>query len=97
MVKIRILLECEVLIEKSVPRVTVWDHCDSRGRFVDQYLTLEGCFLHTYVCQSSNEISFTQKIFHIHVGNYDFLRHFCDVLVTSASDQVKWPPLQPIF
>ena len=37
---IRILHECEVLIEKSVPRVTVWHHEAPRDRFVDQYLKL---------------------------------------------------------
>ena len=44
---IRILHECEVLIEISVPRVTVWHHeappmpnCDPRDRFVDQYVKL---------------------------------------------------------
>ena len=40
------LHECEVLIEKSVLKVTVWHHeavmpnCDPRDRFLDQYLTL---------------------------------------------------------
>ena len=44
---IRILHECEVLIEKSVPRVIgitrlcrVMPNCDLRDRFVDQYLKL---------------------------------------------------------
>ena len=38
---IRILHECEVLIENSVPRVTVWHHeAPPRDRFVDQYLKL---------------------------------------------------------
>ena len=42
---ITILHECEVLIYKSVARVTVWHHkallnCDRRDRFIDQYLTL---------------------------------------------------------
>ena len=45
---IRILHECEVLIEKSVPRDTVWHHeaplsdakLDPRDRFADQYLKL---------------------------------------------------------
>ena len=44
---IRILHECQVLIDKSVPRVTFWHHearrvmpnCDPRDRFVYPYLT----------------------------------------------------------
>ena len=44
---IRILHECQVWIDKSVPRVTVWHHearrvmpdCDPRDRFVYLYLT----------------------------------------------------------
>ena len=44
---IRILHECQVWIDKSVPRVTVWHHearrvipnCDPRDRFVYPYLT----------------------------------------------------------
>ena len=44
---IRILHECQVWIDKSVPRVTFWHHearrvmpnCDPRDRFVYPYLT----------------------------------------------------------
>ena len=44
---IRILHECQVWIDKSVPRVTFWHHearrvmpnCDTRDRFVYPYLT----------------------------------------------------------
>ena len=44
---IRILHECQVWTDKSVPRVTVWHHkahrvmpnCDQRDRFVYPYLT----------------------------------------------------------
>ena len=44
---IRILHECQVWIDKSVPRVTFWHHearrvmpnCDPRVRFVYPYLT----------------------------------------------------------
>ena len=38
---IRILHECEELIEKSVPRVTVWHHeAPPRDISVDQYIKL---------------------------------------------------------
>ena len=44
---VRILHECQVWIDKSVPRVTFWHHeacrvmpnCDPRDRFVYPYLT----------------------------------------------------------
>ena len=44
---IRILHECQVWIDKSVPRFTIWHHsaslvmpkCDPRDRFVYPYLT----------------------------------------------------------
>ena len=47
MENIRILYECQVWIDKSVPRVTFWHHearrvmpnCDPRDRFVYPYLT----------------------------------------------------------
>ena len=46
-ITIRILHECQVWIDKSVPRVTFWHHearrvmpnCDPRDRFVYPYMT----------------------------------------------------------
>ena len=57
---LRILFECEALIKKTVPRVTVWSimrlrrvmlNCDPKCGFVDQYLTLiKGSFSCTATC-----------------------------------------------
>ena len=68
---IRILHKFEVLIEKSVPMVTVWHHeALPRGRFE--------FFLHTYGCRHLILIKFTINTF----TNFD-LTSFCDILVTS--------------
>ena len=62
--------ECEVLIEKSVPKVIVWQHealpSDAklypRDRFIGLYSTpIIFFFLHTYVCPHLNKIYFTLK------------------------------------
>ena len=101
---IRILHECEVLIEKSVPRVTVWHHEALPG---DAKLWPEGqiClsvphthdsffFLHTYGCWHLIIIIFTIKDLQSR-WPFWFWRHFY-VLVTSRclKTRLSDPPLQ---
>ena len=60
---IRILHECQIWIDKSVPRVTFWHHearrvmpnCDPRGRFVYPYLTR---MMDSFSCSLAANIDF---------------------------------------
>ena len=77
----RIFHECEVLIEKSVSRVTVWHHealpSDAklypRDRFLDQYLTL---MIDSFSCTpmgiNMNKNQIYLEIFCIHISHFDF-------------------------
>ena len=70
---IRIYHECEVLIEKSVPRVTVWlcrvmPNCDPRDRFVNQYLKL---MIYSFSCTPMG--ADTNGFIHIYLKYFAFM------------------------
>ena len=88
--------ECEVLFEKSVPRVTVWHHkalpSDAklypRGKFFrsvphthDRFF-----FLHAYGRRHMNKNHMYLEIFCIRVRHFDFdviFVMFCDVMLNN--------------
>ena len=67
---IRIFHECEVLIEKSVPRITVW-HQEALPRSVP-HTHNRLFFLHTYGCRHMNKNQIYLEIFCIRVSHFDF-------------------------
>ena len=92
---IRIFHECEVLIEKSVPRVTVWQHkvltsiakLYPRARFLDQYLTLmiDSCSCTPMGIDTRIKIKLTLKYFAF-ASAILISTIFCDVMF---NDKVK--------
>ena len=89
---IRILHECQVWIDKSVPRVTFWHHearrvmpnCDPRDRFVYPYLTR---LIDSFSCtpQAAKLDFYTiylEKRYNRGVRHFDLKRF--DVIVTCA-------------
>ena len=104
---IRICHECEVWIDKSVPRVTVWHH-EALPSDAKQWPEGQICwsipltndrffFLHTFLCKSLNKLQFYLKIRHTPYVRHFVLTSLYGALVTCVSDHVTWRPLQPIL
>ena len=96
---IRICHECEVWIDKSVPRVTVWHHealpsdakqwpegqiCRSIPLTNDRFF-----FLHTFLCKSLNKLQFYLKIRHTFTSAILFWRHFMALLWRALATMLR--------